>query len=494
MVEGRIDQMRIRQINRRGAFKDVVNGLMIGGTVTLGSLGLTKAANAAPSSLEAKVASSWNGANDYSGMLPAVESNVLDGIYNFSGYIKGFPDSTQALSGATLTFKSPDGIIYPSVQTGGSGNYNTSIDTYVKVDDVQLEKDIAISNPVLNPTGDRSGFYINIPDIARVKLIGVDERGRDTNSMFKERMDGIVQPGVYFQEVDFSDLPSARYFVEVQIGNETKTLKFTHVKGGKSYTGMHSAPSQGSWMKMEKTSTQNGLWEMTIEHPDYRPRKVLFNAQEGDNYLDLDLIHNSWDLDFFDEMDYRDYGAGTQRWEKCPKLLIIDGPIQGYNNFETPSQAEIDTLIKVWKDYQQHTNGFIDISDENIYITHDINDPNFQDAVIQIFNGNVKPDTTNGERWDISLWTDKVSTGDHGETVENGEIKGARQRYALGRTKKTYEQESFQSLGFPKDPSDFNKLHDGVDFTPLGKQCMRLNYSRPSWTLTPDTATKPLNQ
>ncbi|MFH1943789.1 MAG: hypothetical protein ABIL68_16935 [bacterium] len=491
MMEDRIDQRRIGQINRRGAFKDLVNGLMIGSTVTLGSLGLTKAANAAPSSLEAKVASSWNGANDYSGMLPAVESNVLDGIYNFSGYIKGFPDSTQALSGATLTFKSPDGITYPSVQTGGSGNYNTSIDTYVKVDDVQLEKDIAISNPVLNPTGDRSGFYINIPDIARVKLIGVDERGRDANSMFKERMGGIVQPGVYFQEVDFSNLPSARYFVEVQIGNETKTLKFTHVKGGKSYTGMHSAPSQGSWMKMEKTSTQNGLWEMTIEHPDYRPRKVLFNAQEGDNYLDLDLIHNSWDLDFFDEITYRKNGGGTSKWKKCPKLLIIDGPIPGYNNFETPSQAEIDTLIKVWKDYQKHTNGFIDISDSNIYITHDINDPNFQDAVEQIFNGNV----SENEGWDISLWTDKVNTGDHGETVENGEIKGAVQRYKQGYAGRSIMQiESSQSLGFPNDPANMDQRMQNGEFTGLYKECMRLNYSRPRWTLTPDTATQPLNQ
>lgn len=430
-------------------------------------------------------------------VLPKQLTVTQDDIYDFSGYVEGFPDSTQSISDATLTFKAPDGKVYPSVKTDANGYYSTSIDTYVEIDDVDIAREAAVSKPVLNPTANRSGFYINVPYNTDVSVRAYNMLGEDlTNTVLKNRVKGNTARGVYFQEADFSEMPSELYFVNVRIGNTDKTLKFTHLRGASSYSGMHSAPMQGSgkWMRMNKAEQQNnGPWELTIEHPDYQPRTVLFNAEPGEINLDLDLIDKSWDLEFFDEITKRIYQAGTSRWDKCPKLLIIDGPVEGYNNFETPIQDEINTLIEVWKDYQKYTNGFIDIPDSNIYVTHDVNDEVFQDAVRQVYDGNVSADTSNNKRWDISLWTDRVSTGDHGEYVENGVIKGAVQRYAKGMPKRIYEQESSQSIGFPKDPSDPDKFHDGTDFTDLYKQCMRLNYSRPSWTLSPDTATKPLN-
>lgn len=502
-----VNQENINKQYRKDKVKDWLKGLGIGTGVTLFTSPLfSHGLNQKNAGLESKISpapvervySSEKPENSLVKQLTVTQ----DDIYDFSGYIKGFPDSTQSIEDAILTFKDPSGKVYPSVKTDASGYYSAPIsinNTAIETDEVDTGKEAAVSKPVLNPTADRSGFYINVPRNTDVSVRAYNMLGQDiTDKVLKERLDGNTSRGVYFQEADFSEMPSELYFVNVRIGDTDKTLKFTHLSGAGSYSGMHSAPMQnsGKWTRMNKAvqNNDNGLWELTIEHPDYQPRRVLFNAEPGEIGLDLDLIDKGWDLGFFDEITYREYGGGTERWDKCPKLLIIDGPVEGYDNFETPSQEEIDTLIDVWKSYQKHTNGFIDIPDSNIYVTHDVNDEAFQDAVEQIYNGNIKPDTSNGKRWDISLWTDKVSTGDHGEMVEKGVIKGAVQRYAKGRGKSTMQEESSQSLGFPKDPSDPEKRSQNGEFTDLYKQCMRLNYSRPSWTLSPDKATKPLNQ
>ena len=226
---------------------------------------------------------------------------------------------------------------------------------------------------------------------------------------------------------------------------------------------------------------------ITLE-PDYTARIKIVKVQEGENYENESIVPSDFDWDFFNEVAGRQYGGGTTRWMQVPKLYIIDGPLEGYTGFETPTQEEIDQVIQTWKEeIKKLSNGFIDISDENIYIGHDVNDPTFKEAVKQMVNGAVL--SYNG--WNVTLWTNMLpGSGDHGETVESGVIKSARQRYRPGASKGIIEIESSQSIGFPVDPADDSKRwkpgHMENGFTDLYYKCGELNYSRPPNTMSQD--------
>ena len=272
--------------------------------------------------------------------------------------------------------------------------------------------------------------------------------------------------------------------------------KFVYLAGrGADFIGGGSAPTNPkAWKGLPKAPKQaNGdYWRVIIQHPDYEMREqLLYIPEPGSFELDLDAIAKSWDLDSFDQMAGRNTVKGTERWMKSPKLYIINGPLAGYTNFQTPTQAEIDSVIATWKAFKEYTRGFIDIPDSNIYIGHDVNDSVFQDAIVQIFNGNARPDTSNGERWNVVLWTDNVGTGDHGETVVNGEIKGAVQRYRQGCTQATRDIEAVQSIGFPIDPSDpyIRYNYDENKYTIYLEQCIWFDYSRLPMTMIKDIAT-----
>jgi len=420
------------------------------------------------------------------------------GIYNFSGTITDVLNGTP-ISDAELTFISPDQVEYSGIFTDGNGDYTTSINTYVDTNSDNVLNSVAITNAFPTPTAGRTGFYVNIPHNMNVSVNVYDVRGREVDDVLEEPMNGRIQRGQYLQTVNMRGKAAGMYFIRVVTDDGIlESNKFIYVPGAQNeFIGIGNPPANPAlWKRLRKADNQTPeTWILRIrKEGSYYDRETPIYVNEGDNIINESMLPDSFDLEFFDECTGRKevngMYSGTTRWMQSPKLYIIDGPLEGYSHFQTPTQQEIDDVIATWKSFKDYTNGFINVTDDDIYIGHDINDEKFKEAVKQIVDGAVLAN----EGRDVSLWTDKVGSGDHGEYVEDAVIKAAVQRYRTGRAHKPIiDTEASQSIGFPIDPSDLKKRYD-YGFTDLYKQCMKYNYSRTPNTVSPDRSTRAINK
>lgn len=426
-------------------------------------------------------------------LVPGRMAKEQGEVYNFSGKIRNVLDST-AVAGAELTFTSPEGVKYKTT-TDGSGKYATTIDTYVETagpDEIMSET--ALSSPLMNPTGGRTAFVVNVPGQTQAQFKVYNVLGQELKDVVDGPINGSIGRGRYQLNINMGGKAAGVYVAVLETPDGVISQPFTYMHGAGSFNENSGRPV--SWKGFGKSvNAAAGGWTLKINKPgDFYERETVLTPTPGANSLDESMLPSSFDLAFFNSLNSRDKGAGTTRWMQVPKLYIIDGPLEGYTGFETPTAEQIEIIKNVWKkDIKPFTNYFIDVPDSKIYVGHDVNDTTFKQAVEQIGNGSVK----RKKGWNVVLWTNTLpGAGGHQETMENGVIVDAQQRYdpsldAMGM-KGIGDIETAQSMGFPEGPADRNKRYDytHLKFTDLFIQCGKLNYSRAPNTMSPDRSTR----
>lgn len=402
-------------------------------------------------------------------------------IYNFGGTLYNTVDSTR-VANAELIFTGPEGVEFKTY-TNPWGEYQTSIDTHVEYRPEDKLQGYALSAPLQNPTGGRTAFAVQVQSQARLGVYNI--KGEELSDVVLGTMNG---SGRFQVSVDLRGKAAGTYFARLETDQGWITQPFTHLpgKGFPEYTGGAVEPL--SWKTLQKP-TQSG-WSLTVTHPDYYTSILPLEPAVGDNPFSWTLMPGTFRMDWFNEMARRTATTGyTKRYEVCPKLLIIDGPIEGHNHFLAPNPGEIEAVKAVWKDFYHLTNGFINIPDSSMYVSHNPNDPIFQQAIKKVGDGFV----TLNDGWNVVVFSDLISTGDHGETISpTGEILSSVQYLRPSSLKRTKSIEAAQSLGLTKDPVvdtrwDVRTNYFSTEF----QDCIRFNYSRPAGTLSEDISTKP---
>ncbi|MBN2416538.1 hypothetical protein JXO52_11890 [bacterium] len=428
-------------------------------------------------------------------------------IYTFSGTLADVHNSTYAIAGANLTFTSPDGITYPTVQTQADGTFTTAIDTPVEEDDHDQTSLKYSSYAVGHGENTRMiRWSTPIRGTANIKIFNI------LGQLVDEGQVSYGQGGYHQVNWDMPSNAATQMFlalVEVQDAQGRHILKNMKMMGGSgvgsgfSSVGSFQKTSNATYTESLEKTTNGSYWKLVIDHPDFRTREVLFDLADGGSYnLDLDMISNSFDLGFFDEITYRMNGSGTLRWAEAPQLYIVTDNPSGKTGYRAPTQAQIDMIKDIWKNkIYELTGGEIEVTDSMITLG---NDPLGDGAAeIVLDNGNLKPSVG----YNVVCWSDLLPRiGAHGEfyasdynNQENPHIiQGATQILNpwYNPTSPEYDiamVETMQSLGFPNDPADKNKRWDGTTHEPteLMRQCVKLNYERMYATYSPDRSTVP---
>ncbi len=195
----------------------------------------------------------------------------------------------------------------------------------------------------------------------------------------------------------------------------------------------------------------NKFYRVTLEDLSggyIKHRAGLINLIRDEVNVNFELIPNSFNMDFFDEIA-RNPGNGsqTQKWLTVPQIYIYTGTGMGANREPTGKNgpfADLSTEV-----------GLV----ENILI-NDIPRFNnrFTNANIQITRGTSLPIGTQGI---IEIYWDDATggLGGHAETLNGNEIIGAYARMKTGLTGSqllyVYRQEITQSFGARSDIQQF---------------------------------------